>query len=251
MSPRLDIPLSEMNNLAAASTEMVKLGSFCTVFAATEVLETIQRVPLAALVGYTNAGKSTLFNRLTGAEVMAKDMLFATLDPTMRAVTLPSGLRIILSDTVGFISALPTQLVAAFRATLEEVLSADLILHVRDIAHPGTEAQAEDVRTILADLGVDEDVPLIEVWNKIDQLPGPERATRLTEAARREHVYAASALTGEGLAEMLSAVGETLSPPRRRTARDDARTSRRAGAPALRGRRAAAHRACHRSAPRR
>jgi len=173
--------------------------------------------PIVALVGYTNAGKSTLFNRLTGAEVMAKDMLFATLDPTMRAVELPDGTEVILSDTVGFISDLPTQLVAAFRATLEEVLDADLILHVRDISHPETAEQAEDVMQILTDLGVTGETPLIEVWNKIDQLPGPERATRLTEAARREHVYAASALTGEGMGPLLKAVAEAVSPPRTRT----------------------------------
>jgi GTP-binding protein HflX len=128
--------------------------------------------PVVALVGYTNAGKSTLFNRLTGAEVMAKDMLFATLDPTMRAVNLPDGTEVILSDTVGFISDLPTQLVAAFRATLEEVLDADLICHVRDISHPQTVEQAEDVRRILEDLGVAETIPQLEVWNKIDLLPG-------------------------------------------------------------------------------
>ncbi|MCB1337710.1 MAG: GTPase HflX, partial [Maritimibacter sp.] len=123
--------------------------------------------PVVALVGYTNAGKSTLFNRMTGAEVMVKDMLFATLDPTMRGLEMPSGRKVILSDTVGFISDLPTQLVAAFRATLEEVLGADLILHVRDIAAAETAAQAADVEAILEALGVAADVPKIEVWNKI------------------------------------------------------------------------------------
>ncbi|MEL6700258.1 MAG: GTPase HflX, partial [Pseudomonadota bacterium] len=131
--------------------------------------------PVVALVGYTNAGKSTLFNRLTGAEVMAKDMLFATLDPTMRSVQLPDGTDVILSDTVGFISDLPTELVAAFRATLEEVTGADLILHVRDISHPETVEQAQDVTEILAGLGIAEGVPMIEVWNKIDQTEGEAR----------------------------------------------------------------------------
>jgi GTP-binding protein HflX len=173
--------------------------------------------PVVALVGYTNAGKSTLFNRLTGAEVMAKDMLFATLDPTMRGVTLPDGTKVILSDTVGFISDLPTQLVAAFRATLEEVLDADLILHVRDISHPQTEEQAGDVASILEDLGVAGTTPRIEVWNKTDLLPGPERETRLNEAARRDGVFAISAWTGEGLSPLLQAVAEAVSEPRHRT----------------------------------
>lgn len=172
--------------------------------------------PVVALVGYTNAGKSTLFNRLTGAQVMAKDMLFATLDPTMRGVTLPDGTKVILSDTVGFISDLPTQLVAAFRATLEEVLDADLILHVRDIAHPQSAEQAEDVAAILEDLGVAETTPLIEVWNKTDLLPGPERDTKLTEAARRDDVFALSALTGEGMDPLLAAVAARVSDPRHR-----------------------------------
>ncbi len=124
--------------------------------------------PLVALVGYTNAGKSTLFNHMTGAEVLAKDMLFATLDQTMRGVVLPSGRKVIASDTVGFISELPTQLVAAFRATLEEVLEADLILHVRDISHPESAEQAADVADILTSLGVNKAVPMFEVWNKLD-----------------------------------------------------------------------------------
>ncbi|EAR52153.1 GTP-binding protein HflX [Oceanicola granulosus HTCC2516] len=172
--------------------------------------------PIVALVGYTNAGKSTLFNRLTGAEVMAKDMLFATLDPTMRKVELPSGQEVILSDTVGFISDLPTELVAAFRATLEEVLDADLILHVRDVAHAETEEQAEDVRTILSGIGVGEDAPLLEVWNKIDLLPPEEREGRATQAARRDDVFAVSALEGIGLDPLLAAVSARVSEPRSR-----------------------------------
>ena len=159
--------------------------------------------PIVALVGYTNAGKSTLFNRLTGAEVVAKDMLFATLDPTMRQIALPVGRRgDPVSDTVGFISDLPTELVAAFRATLEEVLDADLILHVRDISHPQTEEQAADVAQILTGLGVTEATPLIEVWNKIDLIPAPEREAAFTRAGRKAEIHAISALTGEGLADL-------------------------------------------------
>ena len=170
--------------------------------------------PIVALVGYTNAGKSTLFNRMTGAEVLAKDMLFATLDPTMRGVVLPSGQKVILSDTVGFISDLPTELVAAFRATLEEVLEADLILHVRDISHPETEEQAADVRAILESLGVDENVPLFEIWNKIDLLADEARAALLVEDARKPGIHAVSALTGEGLGPLLDAIETTLGSER-------------------------------------
>ena len=169
--------------------------------------------PIVALVGYTNAGKSTLFNRLTGADVLVKDMLFATLDPTMRRVVLPSGDEVILSDTVGFISNLPTELVAAFRATLEEVRDADLIVHVRDIAHPDTAAQARDVARILSDLGIAESAPLIEVWNKIDLVPAEARAALEVQAERTENLFAASALTGDGLPRLLNAIAVALRPP--------------------------------------
>jgi GTP-binding protein HflX len=156
--------------------------------------------PIVALVGYTNAGKSTLFNRLTRARVLSADMLFATLDPTMRALDLPHGAKIILSDTVGFISDLPTTLVAAFRATLEEVVAADVILHVRDVSHEDSEAQSQDVETVLRQLGIEPGQPLIEVWNKIDRLDaaGRERLANLAERAGRPAVPV-SALTGEGL----------------------------------------------------
>ncbi|MFT5649179.1 MAG: GTP-binding protein HflX [Yoonia sp.] len=171
--------------------------------------------PIVALVGYTNAGKSTLFNRLTGAEVFVKDMLFATLDPTMRKIDLPSGDEIIMSDTVGFISDLPTELVASFRATLEEVLDADLIVHVRDISHEQTEEQARDVRAILTTLGVSEEAPMVEVWNKTDLLDDDARAAAQTEADRKDDLFAISAATGDGMDDLLASLSEHLKDPRR------------------------------------
>ena len=166
--------------------------------------------PIVALVGYTNAGKSTLFNRLTGADVFVKDMLFATLDPTMRSLELLDGPEIIMSDTVGFISDLPTELVAAFRATLEEVLAADIILHVRDISHAETEAQARNVRDILTSLGVPAEIRTFEVWNKLDLLPDAAADAMRERAARNETVLPISALTGEGLEPLQRTVAHAL-----------------------------------------
>ncbi len=176
-----------------------------------------QRVPyrVVALVGYTNAGKSTLFNRLTRAEVQAADMLFATLDPTLRALNLPHGGKAMLSDTVGFISNLPTQLVAAFRATLEEVLEADIILHVRDISHEDSQAQERDVETVLRQLGIDPEAGgrILEVWNKIDRLSPEQREHVKNIAARRppeRPCFLVSAATGEGIDALLAAIEDQL-----------------------------------------
>lgn len=171
--------------------------------------------PVIALVGYTNAGKSTLFNRLTGADVFAEDLLFATLDPTMREFSLPGYDKAILSDTVGFVSDLPTQLVAAFRATLEEVSVADIVIHVRDISHEASDAQARDVRQILADLGVSEEAgegpPVIEAWNKIDRIDPDDPQFARIFSPLPENICTISAETGAGIEKLVELIAKTLS----------------------------------------
>ena len=168
--------------------------------------------PIVALVGYTNAGKSTLFNLLTGANVFSENMLFATLDPKMRALELSNGMKVILSDTVGFISDLPTELIAAFRATLEEVLAADLILHVRDISTDLTDTQALEVRKILTNIGVSNSIPVIELWNKFDKID-PEKEKYLKNIAKRkQEIVPISALTGKGVLTLLENIKDQLGP---------------------------------------
>ena len=167
--------------------------------------------PVIALVGYTNAGKSTLFNRLTGEDVFAENLLFATLDPTMRDIRLPGFDKVILSDTVGFVSDLPTELIAAFRASLEEVRSADLLIHVRNMAHPDREAQRDDVEDVLNSLGLGEGgPPRLEAWNKVDLLQGEERQRLKEEAKRRDDVVPLSALTGDGADELRAIMAQKL-----------------------------------------
>ena len=167
-------------------------------------------MPIISLIGYTNAGKSTLFNKLTNEEVLCKDMLFATLDPTVRASVLRNGLSIIVSDTVGFISDLPTELIAAFRSTLEEVLSSDLILHVRDISHPNAESHSEDVLDILQRIGLENKIPILEVWNKIDLLPENQKLQHSNLALNNRNIYPICASSGAGLENLKTGIMDIM-----------------------------------------
>jgi GTP-binding protein HflX len=162
--------------------------------------------PIISLVGYTNAGKSTLFNKLTNGDVLCKDMLFATLDPTVRISELRSGLSVIISDTVGFISDLPTELIASFRSTLEEVLNSDIILHVRDISHPNTDSHSQDVLNILEQIGLDENIPVLEVWNKIDLHPESQKLQKLDIGLSKRKIYPVSAASGLGLESLKTGI---------------------------------------------
>ena len=168
--------------------------------------------PIVTLVGYTNAGKSTLFNLLSGANEFSANMLFATLDPKMRSVELDRNTEVILSDTVGFISDLPTELIAAFRATLEEVLTADLIIHLRDISHENTENQNFEVNKVLKNLGVSENTPVLEIWNKIDLLDSDRRKSIQNIVKRRKEVFAISAISGDGIPELIKEIKNKLEP---------------------------------------
>ena len=168
--------------------------------------------PIVTLVGYTNAGKSTLFNLLSGANEFSADMLFATLDPKMRSVELDRNTEVILSDTVGFISDLPTELIAAFRATLEEVLTADLIIHLRDISHENTENQNFEVNKVLKNLGVSDNTPILEIWNKIDLLDSDRRKSIQNIVKRRKEVFAISAISGDGIPELIKEIKNKLEP---------------------------------------
>ena len=168
-------------------------------------------MPIVSLVGYTNAGKSTLFNKLTNEDVLCKDMLFATLDPTVRISKLRSGLSVIMSDTVGFISDLPTELIASFRSTLEEVLNSDVILHVRDISHPNTDSHSQDVSDILEKIGLDENIPVLEVWNKIDLLPECQKMQQPDMSLNKKEIYPVCAASGLGLENLKAGIINMIS----------------------------------------